>query len=91
MVAGCEPIRRWWSGGGFVALLWYGRLGSGLCRVMRDVESPITTVGSFEVFFNEAEPRLHDALSACLGGELSYNRMLWMTGPGEKGGVPFQT
>jgi DNA-directed RNA polymerase specialized sigma24 family protein len=37
---------------------------------MRDVESPITTVGSFEVFFNEAEPRLHDALSACLGGEL---------------------
>jgi len=36
---------------------------------MRDVEEPIT-VDSFEVFFKEAEPRLHDALSACLGGEL---------------------
>jgi RNA polymerase sigma factor (sigma-70 family) len=36
---------------------------------MRDAEGPIT-VNSFEVFFKEAEPRLHDALSACLGGEL---------------------
>lgn len=37
---------------------------------MRDVEGPVTAVDSFEVFFKEAEPRLHDALSACLGGEL---------------------
>lgn len=36
---------------------------------MRDSEGSIT-VDSFEVFFKEAEPRLHDALSACLGGEL---------------------
>lgn len=38
-------------------------------RVMRDLEGPIA-LDSFEVFFKEAEPRLHDALSACLGGEL---------------------
>lgn len=36
---------------------------------MREVEGPIK-VDSFEVFFKEAEPRLHDALSACLGGNL---------------------
>jgi len=36
---------------------------------MRDLEGPIA-LDMFEVFFKEAEPRLHDALSACLGSEL---------------------
>lgn len=36
---------------------------------MGDLEGSIV-VDSFEVFFREAEPRLHDALSACLGSEL---------------------
>ena len=36
---------------------------------MSDLEGPITAV-AFEVFFKETEPRLHDALSACLGSEL---------------------
>jgi DNA-directed RNA polymerase specialized sigma24 family protein len=37
--------------------------------VMRDLGGAITA-SSFEVFFEDAEPRLHDALSACLGSEL---------------------
>jgi hypothetical protein len=32
---------------------------------------------------------LKDSSLSCFVG--SYNRMLWMTGSGEKGGVPFQT
>ena len=36
---------------------------------MRDLEGPIA-VDTFEAFFKEAEPRLHDALSACFGSQL---------------------
>lgn len=49
--------------------LWYEPGCRLFHRVMRDLEGPIAG-DSFEVFFKEAEPRLHDALSACLGGEL---------------------
>ena len=49
--------------------LWYESVGAFFRRVMRDLEGPIA-LDSFEVFFKEAEPRLHDALSACLGSEL---------------------
>ncbi len=36
---------------------------------MEELEDRIA-FDSFELFFRAAEPRLHDALSACLGGEL---------------------
>ena len=47
----------------------YGWGGSLFRRVRRDLEGAITA-GSFEVFFKEAEPLLHDALSANLGSQL---------------------